>query len=165
MANLALSALVPGGRTWISCWLAPAVAAAALLASGCGGDSQPTGSIGTGSGATLVEQGGADVAELGCPSCHQPADVKEGTLAGQTLPLSGTMIYGPNLTPDMDTGIGPWTDAQVTRAIREGLDDEGATLCTVMPRFRVTDDQAKAILAYLRSLPAVKRTIPESMCP
>jgi hypothetical protein len=109
----------------------------------------------------------------GCPNCHQSTDPADGTLSGTTYPRKGTTAYPANLTPDVDTGIGSWSDDLVVRAMRSGVDDQGAPLCPPMPHFDGTggdgrpigDDEAAAIVAYLRSLPAVHHEVPESSCP
>jgi hypothetical protein len=81
-------------------------------------------------------------------------------------PRPGTTAYAPNLTPDSATGIGDWTDDQIAKAIRAGIDDEDAALCPTMPHFStLSDSNVKAIVAYLRSLPATSSEIPESVCP
>ncbi|MEI8258265.1 MAG: cytochrome c, partial [Deltaproteobacteria bacterium] len=103
-----------------------------------------------------------------CAACHQSADPGDGILSGSTMPIrgssSGVIGYASNLTPDRDTGLGLWTDAQIASAIRGGIDAQGASMC-VMPRYaEMTDTEVAAIVAYLRSLPAVAREIDESMC-
>lgn len=110
--------------------------------------------------------GAVYVRQRGCPTCHEPANGR-GTLSGQATPRPGTTAYGHNLTPDEDTGLGHWTDIQIIRAIRHGIDDEGAPVCPPMPAFYdIGDFEAQAILAYLRSLPKVARPdIPETTCP
>lgn len=42
------------------------------------------------------------------------------------------VVYGSNITPDPETGIGEWTDGEIVRAIREGLDPEGHILFPIM---------------------------------
>jgi len=108
-----------------------------------------------------VSAGQTAVTDLKCAGCHG-AD-----FAGSTTPLRNTTaVYPKNLTPDKTTGIGTWTDAQIKAAFITGVDDEGATLCSKMPRFStVTDTQAADIIAYLRSLPAVSKQIPDTTCP
>lgn len=72
-------------------------------------------------------------------------------------------MYLPNLTADADTGLGAWTDEQVIMAIRQGVRPDGRSLAPVMAwasRSRLSDEDALAIAAYLRSvcitlLPAV----------
>lgn len=96
-----------------------------------------------------------------CQGCHTPSGGPpySGSLAFD-LPF-GT-IYSVNLTPDPETGIGRWTDAQFLRALREG-EGPKAHLYPVMPYTSftyMTDDDALAIRAYLRSLPPVHRQRP-----
>ena len=116
--------------------------------------------------AAADESAGAKlVAARGCPMCHQPQDADAGVLSGQTTPRPGTRSYGANLTPDDATGLGRWSDDEVLRAIRTGVDDEGAPLCPPMPHFIDMDDaEGEAIVGYLRSLAPVRRAIPESRC-
>ncbi len=109
--------------------------------------------------------GADDVATRGCRECHQSPNLADGVLSGQTTPRPGTRVYGRNLTPDEETGLGSWTDDAVMRAMRSGVDDQGESLCAPMPRFAdMSDDEARRIVAYLRSLPPVHREIPEGIC-
>jgi mono/diheme cytochrome c family protein len=125
------------------------------------------GMVGCGSNGSSgdAKQGEALVMQYACGSCHQSTQASDGTLSGQTTPQAGTMAYGANITPDTAAGIGAWTDEQIIRSIRDGVDDEGKPLCPTMPRHKdLTDSQLQSIVAYLRSLPAVARQIPESQC-
>lgn len=125
---------------------------------GCGSDNKnSTGSSGS---AAQVQQGQQAVVQFACTSCHA------ANLAGSTVAMSGA--YPANITPDPATGIGSWSTATIVNAILNGIDDENQMLC-VMPKFgtapySMTMDQANAIAAYLKSIPAVSQTIPESMC-
>jgi mono/diheme cytochrome c family protein len=70
-------------------------------------------------------------------------------------------FYSPNITPDSQTGIGRWTDAQFLRALREGVRPDGANYFPVFPYpsfTKITDADALAIKAYLFSLPTVRQT-------
>jgi mono/diheme cytochrome c family protein len=65
------------------------------------------------------------------------------------------VLAASNITPDPETGLGKWTDGEILRAMREGVDREGNALFPIMPygHFRhMSDDDAKAIVAYLRTL-------------
>ena len=65
------------------------------------------------------------------------------------------VLAASNLTSDNETGLGQSTDGEILRAIREGVDREGKALFPIMPygHFRhMSDDDAKAIVAYLRTL-------------
>lgn len=120
-----------------------------------------------------VQRGRFHVDARGCPSCHQSMEAGAGTLSGSSTPRMGTLAYPANLTPDVDTGIGSWSDADIMRAMRTGVDDEDAPLCPPMPHFDgsggdgrpMNDDEATSIVAYLRSLPPVHHAVPESSCP
>ncbi len=99
-----------------------------------------------------------------CKTCHG-ADLSGATTA-LTGYAPGVSLFAPNLTPDKDTGIGAWTDAQLRVAIRQGLDSEGKILCAQMkhyPNILVAD--LEAIIATLRAQPAAKKVIGESVCP
>ena len=65
------------------------------------------------------------------------------------------VLAAANITPDPDTGLGKWTDGEILRAIREGVDREGNALFPIMPygHYRnLSDEDGKAIVAYLRTL-------------
>lgn len=109
-----------------------------------------------------------------CDGCHSERDftrfdgpvVTGGRLAGQVFTrehgVPGT-VAPQNLTPDPETGIGAWTDGEVVRAIREGVDKDGRTLFPMMPYEsyrKMSDEDVYSVVAYLRSLPAVKRKQP-----
>ncbi len=71
--------------------------------------------------------------------------------------------YAPNITPDDQTGIGTWTDEQIGRAIREGVHPNGRILGPPMPFVfyrEISDRDLQAILAYLRTVPAVNNVVP-----
>ena len=117
-----------------------------------------------GTGPNLVEQGKQYVATHGCSFCHQN-NPQSSPLSGRDAPLSGGLTYGPNLTPDVDTGLGAWSDADILRAVKDGLDDQGQTLCAKMPRIKnLTANEGAALLAYLKSIPAVNHTVMGSKC-
>ncbi|HYI11088.1 MAG TPA: c-type cytochrome [Thermoanaerobaculia bacterium] len=69
------------------------------------------------------------------------------------------VLAASNLTPDPETGLGQWTDGEILRAIREGVDREGKALFPIMPYTHLrhlSDDDGQAIVAYLRTLKPVR---------
>jgi len=95
----------------------------------------------------------------GCFSCHTVAG-EEKLAGGRALATPFGAFYSPNITPDPETGIGRWTDAQFLRALREGVRPDGANYFPVFPYpsfTGITDGDALAIKAYLFSLPPVHR--------
>jgi hypothetical protein len=166
---------------FVTAALAGACAASPPLAAGYAGDDAsatdaaaldeanvpiaPPGDAATAPGWTPYLRGAVAVEARGCPQCHQSTNAEDGVLSGQMSPVPGTRAFGANLTPDPQTGIGRLTDDQIVRAIRRGTDEEDAPLCEVMPRFAdMEDDEATAIVAYLRGIPPVHRDIPSSEC-
>lgn len=121
--------------------------------------------------ADLVKRGDYLVGLMGCNDCHTPgyltgnpdmARQLSGSRVGWDLPGLG-YFYGPNLTPDRETGLGSWTEAQIVTALRTGVRPDGRQLAPIMPWpsfARLTDADAGAIVAYLRSLPAIKSQVP-----
>lgn len=74
------------------------------------------------------------------------------------------VLAAANITPDPDTGLGKWTDGEILRALREGVDREGNALFPIMPygHYRnLSDDDAKSIVAYLRTLAPICYEKPE----
>jgi mono/diheme cytochrome c family protein len=108
---------------------------------------------------------------VACGNCHVQRGEK-----GRPLPekgLSGGMVfdeepfkaYAPNITPDPQTGVGKWTDAQLAKAIREGIRPDGTVIGPPMPIMfyrGMSDDDLRAIVAYLRAQPPVKNPVPKS---
>jgi len=69
-------------------------------------------------------------------------------------------VYSSNITPDRDTGIGGWTDEQIITAIRLGRRPNGERLLPVHPYTvfnGMTADDLKSVVAFLRTVPPVKR--------
>jgi mono/diheme cytochrome c family protein len=106
----------------------------------------------------------------GCSDCHTPggmmgaADMKRylgGSDVGFSIPGEGVYV-GENLTPDKGTGLGAWTSDQIVTAIRNGKRPDGSVLSGVMPYAsfsRLTDEDAAAIAAFLKSIPPVNNKV------
>jgi mono/diheme cytochrome c family protein len=95
----------------------------------------------------------------GCFSCHT-APGGESLAGGRALATPFGTFYSPNITPDPETGIGRWTDAQFLRALREGVRPDGANYFPVFPYpsfTGITDNDALAMKAYLFSRPPVRQ--------
>lgn len=93
----------------------------------------------------------------GCISCHTEPGGKPFA-GGRALATPFGTFYSPNITPDADTGIGRWTDAQFLRALREGKRPDGSNYFPVFPYpsfTNITDEDALAVKAYLFSLAPV----------
>jgi len=107
----------------------------------------------------------------GCNDCHTPGyffgkpDITRflgGSEVGFEIPGLG-IFHGPNLTPDRETGLGTWTPEQIAAALTKGLRPDGRILAPIMPWHAfasLTQDDTRAIVAYLQSLPPVKNKVP-----
>jgi mono/diheme cytochrome c family protein len=117
---------------------------------------------------------------LACGTCHT-----DGALVGQPDPaklFGGSsvgiaysnpfveqhpgVLYPPNLTPDIQTGIGSWSDAQIREGIRSGIDRHGQRLVSVMPwpgYATLNDDDVNDIVAYLRNLKPLRHQVPNNV--
>lgn len=94
----------------------------------------------------------------GC-GCHSMPDGPVGA-GGRELPTPFGTFYGTNITPDVETGIGAWSDAEISAAIRDGTLRTGEVLAPVMPYHQyagMADADVQDLVAYLRMLPAVRR--------
>ena len=106
----------------------------------------------------------------GCTDCHTPGyffgkpDEKRylgGSEVGFEIPKLG-VFHGPNLTPDKETGLGGWTDTQIVAALQTGKRPDGRELAPIMPWHafaKLTRQDVDAIVAFLRSIPAVKNKV------
>jgi len=101
---------------------------------------------------------GEQLAGLGnCHVCHT-APGGQKFAGGLALPTPFGVIHTTNITPDVETGIGDWSEEAFIRAMREGVDREGHYLYPVFPYdyyAKASDADLKAIYAFLMSLPAV----------
>ena len=81
-----------------------------------------------------------------------------------TRNFPGTVCFR-NITPHPETGIGTWTDGEIIRAVREGIGKDGQTLFPIMPYTiyrELSDDDVRAVVAYLRTLEPVDNPLPPS---
>ncbi len=123
-----------------------------------------------------VARGKYLVSIMGCGDCHTPGyflgkpDFQHklsGSDVGFEMPGLG-IHWGPNLTPDPATGLGKWSDADIITAIRTGVTPDGRKLLPIMPYgdfAALTDDDAHAIVAYLRTLPPTVHAVTEPTKP
>ena len=118
---------------------------------------------------------------LGCGGCHTQGALlgePDGVwLAGSTIGVAYTaespthspgIIFPGNLTPDVATGIGSWSKADVVRFLRTGMDHYGQQANTVMPwpnYALLSERDVNAVAAYILSMDPVSNPIPDSVGP
>jgi mono/diheme cytochrome c family protein len=105
---------------------------------------------------------------LTCGNCHTPkgptgADIMDkafsGGLSWDEPPFKAT---APNITPDKETGIGSWSDADIKKLLRTGVRPNGVHIAMVMPTgfyHIMTERDLDAVVAYLRTLKPIKNTV------
>jgi mono/diheme cytochrome c family protein len=102
-----------------------------------------------------------------CGNCHSPKG-PPAAVAGKDF--SGGLrfdeppfdVTAPNITPDKETGIGNWTDAQIKTLLLTGKNEHGIQAAEVMPTAFypiLTPGDLDGIVAYLRSLTPVKNKV------
>jgi hypothetical protein len=111
-----------------------------------------------------------------CMGCHAEHDwtAHEAPILPNTLGAGQDMtilkgfpgkVYSPNITPDVETGAGSWSDDQLARAIREGVSHDGRALFPFMSYldFRhMSDEDLASVIVYLRSLHPVRKQLPKT---
>lgn len=112
-----------------------------------------------------------------CFQCHSDVDyskpgaqAKPGKKGGGAVFAEDGMewLIAPNITPDVETGAGSWTDEQFARAIREGIGHDGRRLFPVMPymNFRnMSDEDLASVITYIRSIEPVRNKLPKTQIP
>lgn len=114
----------------------------------------------------LIAYGKALVEAGNCAGCHT-ADPAKPFAGGKRIDTPFGAVYAPNLTPDRDTGIGAWTDADFVRAVRTGIAPDGSNYYPAFPYpyfTRMTKDDVLAIRAYLGTLaPVASRNQPPEL--
>ena len=95
---------------------------------------------------------GAELAAIGnCAACHTTRD-GQPYAGGVALATPFGTIYGTNITPDPQTGIGTWSQAAFVRAMREGIARDGRHLYPAFPYdhfTKVTAADLEALYAYI----------------
>jgi len=110
-----------------------------------------------------------------CLDCHSDhalkfgMPVKPGTegqggyIFDKQLGFPG-VVAAQNITSDPEFGLGSWTDGEIIRAVREGVDRKGEALFPMMPyqHFRsMSDDDVKSVVVYIRTLKPIHKGVPD----
>jgi mono/diheme cytochrome c family protein len=113
---------------------------------------------------------------MDCGGCHTPGALAgkpdlEHPLAGGTvgfeLPGLG-IFYPPNLTPHPEAGLGAWSQADMVQVLRTGMRPDGRELAPIMPwrsYQTLTDEDAMALVSYLKALPPSAHKVPGPIGP
>jgi len=115
----------------------------------------------------LIAKGEALAGGGYCAECHTAMGGKRFA-GGYAMKTPFGVIYSTNITPDSKTGIGAWSEAAFARAMHEGVARDGSHLFPVFPYDHftiVSDDDVRAIYAFLMTRPPVEATPPANTIP
>jgi mono/diheme cytochrome c family protein len=107
---------------------------------------------------------------MACGNCHSPRDADGKMIVGKefsgglTFVTPAFVATAPNITPDIETGIGSWSDAEIRRTLVEGMRPDhgrlaGVPLAAIMPANfykALLPDDLDAVIAYLRSIKPIR---------
>jgi mono/diheme cytochrome c family protein len=123
-----------------------------------------------------IKRGAYLAAIMDCMGCHTPGVLMgkpdttrhlAGSEVGFAIPGLG-IFYPPNLTPDRETGLGAWSEPDIVKTVRTGTRPDGRQLAPVMPYqsyAALTDADAQALAAYLKSLNPIRNKAPQMRGP
>lgn len=150
---------------------------AALLSHCTGSDSSRQSASATDSLSKKLERGRYLAHHVSvCIDCHSKRDFSKlsGPVIAGTEGMGGEpfdakfgipgVVYARNITSDTVTGIGKWSDAEIARAITQGINKNGDTLFPLMPYPHyngLAKDDVDAIVAYIRTLPPIRNEVPK----
>lgn len=105
-----------------------------------------------------------------CVICHGPSNSDSLMKAGLDVPLLGAhefdlgigKVYSKNITPDVETGIGKYTDAEIARILRYGVKPNGNAVFDFMPFHDMSNADLTAVISFLRSQKPVKNKVPDN---
>jgi len=115
-----------------------------------------------------IERGEYLVIAGGCVSCHRGEDDEESFVGGLALVSDFGTFYAPNITPDMETGIGSWEAKDFLLALQHGRKPGGSFYYPAFP-YRayagLTDEDVLDIGSYLMSLEPQSNAVPQAETP
>lgn len=117
---------------------------------------------------TAVERGRYMSILSDCASCHTVPQKNQPFAGGRPIETPFGSIVAPNITPDLETGIGAWTDDQFDAAVRRGIGRSGERLYPAMPfnaYTKMSRADVMAIRAYLKTVTAVYNPVVANTLP
>ena len=100
-----------------------------------------------------------------CAHCHSPLESLPDVEMGKEVDMTGGFVFElpignlftPNITSDVETGIGGYSDGQLYRMLRHNVRADGQICLELMPFFAMSEYDVESIIAYLRTLQPVKK--------
>jgi len=117
---------------------------------------------------TQIERGRYLAVLSDCASCHTVPGSNRPFAGGRPIETPFGNIVAPNITPDLETGIGSWSDEAFDAAVRGGIGRRGYRIYPAMPYnayTKMSRDDVLAIRAYLNSVDPVRNAVAASTLP
>jgi len=107
---------------------------------------------------------------LACANCHTPLGangpiVEKRLAGGRMFDTPVFKVFSSNITPDKDTGIGGWSDAQLKKFMTTGERPSGVPVAPIMPTAyykALTPRDLDALVVYLRSVAPIRNEVPSA---
>ena len=157
---------------WTLVALSAGAGGLAMLAASCGGTGPARAPM---SGEAKIARGKQIAYSSACVDCHTPGTFYGATdttrmLSGSELGWEGPwgITFPRNLTPDMETGIGSWTEQDIVNAFRLGHRPDQSLILPPMPwaaYSQMSDEDAFALAAYIKSIPPIRHKAPDRIPP
>ncbi|MBV9825660.1 MAG: cytochrome c [Alphaproteobacteria bacterium] len=115
----------------------------------------------------VIEHGGYMASAADCAACHTAPGGQPFAGGGALETPFGTLL-APNITPDVATGIGAWTDEDFVNAVQNGIGHGGAHLYPAMPYTyytRMTRDDVIAVRAFLDTVRPIRNEVHPNQLP
>jgi mono/diheme cytochrome c family protein len=127
-------------------------------------------------GSAMAQQGSAQRGEylvnsiMTCQNCHTPRGEKgvmnfsKDLSGGLTFDEPPFKVTASNITRDPETGIGKWNDADIKKALQDGVRPDGSALAVIMPYayYKIlTPGDLNSIVAYLKTVKPVVNKVPD----
>jgi mono/diheme cytochrome c family protein len=104
---------------------------------------------------TKIERGRYLTILSDCASCHTVPGSGQPFAGGRAIETPFGNIVAPNITPDLETGVGNWSDDAFDAAVRKGIRPNGSNLYPAMPYnayTKMSREDVLAIRAYLSTV-------------
>lgn len=137
---------------------------AASAASRLGAEEGPAG----GQDFALIERGRYLATAADCGACHNDPEGGRPFAGGRAIETPFGRLVAPNITPDLETGIGTWSEADFEAAVRRGKLPGGQLLYPAMPFVyyrKMSRDDVRAIRAYLATVAPAHHAVKSDQLP
>ena len=118
--------------------------------------------------AVMIERGRYVAISGDCIACHSAHGSRQPFAGGLALATPFGKLLASNITQDVKTGIGGWTEAEFTRAVRQGKGKHGEHLYPAMPYnayVKITDADMHDLWAYMKTIPPVDHEVVSNQLP